>query len=336
MLMSVSAPRRTISFFSAWKEPATAKPENTLDDPPSLQLHKERLRRRTKEPIPGVNRPEELKHLHVPEPIRHEFMVDHPLKTSDLESLDIYPTAHREPGSISDRIALATVKLLRKPTDWFFKKKYVHRAVMLETVAAVPGMVGAMLRHLKSLRLMQHDGGWISHLLHEAENERMHLMTWMRLCQPNLFDRVLVCSVQFVFFDLFFLFYLASPRTAHRLVGYLEEEAIISYTAFLKEIDEGRIPNVKAPEIAVKYWNLDPATATLRDVVLAVRADEALHRDVNHYFSDRLLLKKEDLHQDLHTADWKSNQAHRKLQMPHTTQDADKVFHKSAATSSYH
>jgi ubiquinol oxidase len=29
-----------------------------------------------------------------------------------------------------------------------------------------------------------------------------------------------------------------------------------------------------------------PADATLRDVVLVVRADEANHRDVNHYFAD--------------------------------------------------
>lgn len=42
--------------------------------------------------------------------------------------------------------------------------------------APVPGMVGAMQRHLRSLRKMTHDGGFISHLLHEAENERMHLM----------------------------------------------------------------------------------------------------------------------------------------------------------------
>jgi ubiquinol oxidase len=31
-----------------------------------------------------------------------------------------------------------------------------------------------------------------------------------------------------------------------------------------------------------------PATATLRDVVLVVRADEAHHRDVNHGFADTL------------------------------------------------
>jgi len=45
--------------------------------------------------------------------------------------------------------------------------------------------------------------------------------------------------------------------------------------------------NVPAPEIAKQYWKL-PANATLRDVVLAVREDEAGHRDVNHGFANEL------------------------------------------------
>jgi len=70
-------------------------------------------------------------------------------------------------------------------------------------------------------------------------------------------------------------------------VGYFEEEAVISYTHYLKEIDEGRSANVSAPEIAKRYWKL-PDNATLRDVVLVVRADEAHHRDVNHGFASEL------------------------------------------------
>ena len=71
------------------------------------------------------------------------------------------------------------------------------------------------------------------------------------------------------------------------IVGYFEEEAVISYTHYLAEIDEGRSPNVPAPEIAKRYWGL-PANASLRDVVLVVRADEAHHRDVNHGFANEL------------------------------------------------
>jgi ubiquinol oxidase len=81
----------------------------------------------------------------------------------------------------------------------------------------------------------------------EAENERMHLFTWMRLIRPSLFDRALVYSVQALFFNSYFFIYLFFPRTAHRFVGYLEEEAVKSYTAFIEEIDSGRIENVPAP-----------------------------------------------------------------------------------------
>ncbi|MCS4306745.1 hypothetical protein M2404_001068 [Rheinheimera pacifica] len=39
--------------------------------------------------------------------------------------------------------------------------------------------------------------------------------------------------------------------------------------------------------MAIEYWQL-PADARLRDVVIAVRADEAGHRDVNHDFANQL------------------------------------------------
>jgi len=44
---------------------------------------------------------------------------------------------------------------------------------------------------------------------------------------------------------------------------------------------------VPAPATARHYWKM-PDDATLRDVVLLVRADEAHHRDVNHGFADEL------------------------------------------------
>lgn len=84
--------------------------------------------------------------------------------------------------------------------------------------------------------------------------------------------------------ELFFVIYVFFPRTAHRIVGYFEEEAVYSYTEYLKEIDEGRTPNIPAPKIAIDYWKLEK-NATLRDVIIAVRADEANHRDVNHRFA---------------------------------------------------
>ena len=203
------------------------------------------------------------------------------------EEHDAEPTVHHQPGGFSDQFALAFTKLLRFFADTFFAKRYGHRAIVLETVAAVPGMVGAMFTHLTSLRRMKDDDGWIRTLLEEAENERMHLMTFIEIAQPTLFERLVILAAQWVFLALFSLLYLFSSKTAHRVVGYFEEEAVISYTLYLREIDEGRSPNIPAPAIARHYWQL-PDDATLRDVVLVVRADEAHHRDVNHGFASKL------------------------------------------------
>ena len=191
--------------------------------------------------------------------------------------------AHYQPRNFSDRVALIFTKMLRLFADFFFKKRYGHRAVILETVAAVPGMVAGMLNHLKSLRKMQEGRGWIKILLDEAENERMHLMTFINIAKPSAFERFLVIFVQGVFFNLYFFMYLISPRTCHRIVGYFEEQAIISYTEYLEEIDSGNIENIPAPKIAIDYWNLSKF-AKLRDVIIAVRNDEMGHRDVNHEF----------------------------------------------------
>lgn len=183
---------------------------------------------------------------------------------------------------------MAITKVLRFFADRFFAKRYGHRAVVLETVAAVPGMVGGMLNHLKSLRKMQGDRGWIRTLLDEAENERMHLMTFIAVAKPSLIERLIVLVAQGVFFNAFFVLYLLAPKTAHRLVGYFEEEAVVSYTDYLRQIDAGKVPNGPAPQIAIDYWRLAP-DARLRDVVIAVRADEAGHRDVNHQFAETLI-----------------------------------------------
>ena len=194
---------------------------------------------------------------------------------------------HHEAESFSDYFALVCTKFLRVFADTFFAGRYGHRAVVLETVAGVPGMVGGTLQHLKSLRRIENDQGWIKTLLDEAENERMHLMTFIEIAKPNTFERFLIILAQGIFYNLFFLLYLLSSKTAHRLVGYFEEEAVYSYTEYLQGIQEGKYENIPAPQIAIDYWHLKK-DARLSDVVIAVREDEMNHRDVNHYFSNQL------------------------------------------------
>ncbi len=198
---------------------------------------------------------------------------------------------HHKPKNLSDRVAYGFTKFLRFLADAFFRKKYGHRAVVLETVAAVPGMVAGMLLHLKSLRKMEDDKGWIKILLDEAANERMHLMTFIEIAKPTFLERLIIMIAQFIFIMMYMIIFILSQRTAHRIVGYFEEEAVISYTEYLNELENGQINDQPAPEIAINYWNL-PLHSTLKDVVKVIRDDEAGHRDVNHSFATILDVRK--------------------------------------------
>lgn len=204
----------------------------------------------------------------------------------DKAATDEQESRHK-PNCISDHVAYAFVKCLRFFADTFFAKRYGHRAVVLETVAAVPGMVAGLLQHLRALRQIRDDKGWIKELLEEADNERMHLMTFIEVAQPNAFERFIIMITQAIFYNFYFFLYLFTPTIAHRVVGYFEEEAVVSYTQYLAEIDSGRHENIAAPKIAREYWNMAD-DATLRDVVIQVRADEAVHRDRNHHFAKAL------------------------------------------------
>ena len=198
----------------------------------------------------------------------------------------------RHPENFSDYVALSITKILRFFADTFFSRRYGHRAVVLETVAGVPGMVAGMWIHLKCLRKMTHDRGGIKTLLDEAENERMHLMTFIEIAQPNWFERALILLAQGVFWHFYFILYIFFPRTAHRLVGYFEEEAVISYTSYLEQVESNPSLNVNAPQIAIDYWKLK-SDAKLEDVIKAVRNDEAGHAKVNHSLADTIDEDKE-------------------------------------------
>lgn len=148
-------------------------------------------------------------------------------------------------------------------------------------------MVGGMLRHLRSLRRLKRDNGWIETLLEESYNERMHLLTFMKMCEPGWFMKTFILGAQGVFFNALFVSYLISPKITHRFVGYLEEEAVHTYTRCIREIEEGKLPkwsdpNFQIPDIAVTYWHMPEGKRTMKDLIYYIRADEAVHRGVNH------------------------------------------------------
>lgn len=182
---------------------------------------------------------------------------------------------------LSDKFARGQTMFFRFFADAFFAKRYGHRAVVLETVAGVPGMVAGMWIHLKSLRQMKTGyGPIIRELLAEAENERMHLMFFIEIAKPNWLERALILSAQAIFWNYYFIFYVFFPKTAHKMVHYFEEEAVSSYTNYLALIEDGQIEDVPAPQIAIEYYNLPPGSK-LSDMVKCVRADEQHHADVN-------------------------------------------------------
>ena len=187
---------------------------------------------------------------------------------------------------IRNALAMGMTKFFRFFADTFFAKRYGHRAVVLETVAGVPGMVAGMWLHFKSLRKMKTGfGPDIREMLAEAENERMHLMFFIEIAKPNFFERLLVVLSQIIFMIFYFIIYIISYRLAHRMIGYFEEEAVRSYTDYLAMVESGQVENVPAPQLAIDYYKMKK-DAKLSDLIKCVRADEEHHSKVNHRYAD--------------------------------------------------
>ena len=187
---------------------------------------------------------------------------------------------------LRNALAMGMTKFFRFFADTFFAKRYGHRAVVLETVAGVPGMVAGMWLHFKSLRKMKTGfGPDIREMLAEAENERMHLMFFIAIAKPNFFERLLVVLAQIIFMVFYFIIYVISYRLAHRMIAYFEEEAVRSYTDYLAMVENGEVENVPAPQLAIDYYKMKK-NARLSDLIKYVRADEEHHSKVNHKYAD--------------------------------------------------
>ena len=103
------------------------------------------------------------------------------------------------PKDVRDKVAKYLVHLMAESADFLFKERYGHRAIVLETIAAVPGLIGGFFQHLKSLRFIRDDHHWIRTLLDEAENERMHLLIYNEITRPTRFERFMIIVIQFIF-----------------------------------------------------------------------------------------------------------------------------------------
>lgn len=135
---------------------------------------------------------------------------------------------HRDPRTFSDKVSYRGIQFVRGSFDLVtgYKKpktddineyagtryemtelKWLTRVIFLESIAGVPGFVASFIRHLHSLRLLRRDKAWIDTLLDEAYNERMHLLTFIKLGKPSWFTRSIIYVGQGVFANIFFLCY---------------------------------------------------------------------------------------------------------------------------------
>ncbi len=194
---------------------------------------------------------------------------------------------HHVPETLADRFAYAVARGMTTLAGALFGRRYGDRATVIETVAAVPAMVAATLLHLKCLRRMIDDRGWVRTFMDEAENQRFHLMSFVAIERPRAWERLLIVLGQGIFYNAYFLLYLISGRAAHRLAGYLAEQSVRGYSQYLERIEAGDLEDAGAPAAAIGYWNLAP-DAHLSDMIIAMREDEAIHRDIHHAFADAL------------------------------------------------
>lgn len=224
-----------------------------------------------------------------------EKFITHPLFPHPIftdQECKLVHIEHRPPVTLSDKIALYTIRFTRSSFDFVTRynksineQKWLTRVIFLEAIAGVPGSVAAFLRHLHSIRLLKRDKAWIETLLDEAYNERMHLLTFIKIGKPSWFTRTFIYISQGIFTNVFFFMYLLNPKICHRAVGYLEEEAVITYTHLIDELQKNnlkKLNDIKIPKISWQYWTELNENSTFLDLVMRIRADEAKHREVNH------------------------------------------------------
>jgi len=199
------------------------------------------------------------------------------------------------PQTIGERVLQATVRFAYHSFNFVTGYNAVdppvsaigYRLIILESVAGVPGMLGGMFRHFRSLRELERDHGFIFTLLEEAENERMHLIVCMSFFEAGPVTRAVVQVAQVAMTPFLTALYVMRPQYLHRFVGYLEETAVHTYTNIVKMTDTPGTQlnqawkDVPAPKAAIDYWKMSE-DAKWVDCLNRMLADESHHRDVNH------------------------------------------------------
>ncbi len=247
-----------------------------------LSQHKHPLHIPKVDVLPGDHKGRLMNHIWSDEEIETRLSNLHvhtPVTTSDKVMHTLMRTAYHSFNFLTNYKPENTPV---KSVEW--------RLIILESVAGVPGFLAAGMRHFHSLRVLKRDHGWIHTLLEEAENERMHLLTVLKMFEAGPTTRFLVITAQYVMTPLLWMIYTIKPKAMHRFVGYLEETACETYANIIHQVETPGTPlhkewaELAAPDIAKGYWHLKEDARWL-DVLKCIFADEANHRDVNHTFA---------------------------------------------------
>ncbi|KAJ3105334.1 hypothetical protein HDU97_008231 [Phlyctochytrium planicorne] len=143
---------------------------------------------------------------------------------------------------------------LPKP-QFLSSNSWFRRFIFLETLSSVPGFMGSMIRHIRSLKSLQDDKGWIPTLLDDTENHRAHLMSWMMVGKPGAIMTTCVVITQGLFYQSFFVVYAVSQQTVHRFLTFVAEDSVKTYTICLEDVENGKIQDWKnrpAPKQAIE------------------------------------------------------------------------------------
>eukprot|EP00760_Papus_ankaliazontas_P011346 PhM_4_TR14726/c0_g1_i1/m.78878/K17893/AOX1, AOX2; ubiquinol oxidase len=209
------------------------------------------------------------------------------MTTAQHETCNI---VHHVPTTPGDYFALGLVRVIRAIANMSYRDRYIHRCFPLVALGPALPLASAAAHQLRTtLSMRKYDDAFNERclkLLEEAHNKQMHYATLCEFTSLTTGDRVLTTLAQFFCSCFFWLFSFLFPRVACRTLAYMAEEATVTLTHFVNDIDAGRIADIPTTTLCNEYWEMPPET-TLRDAVLRMRTDVMVTRDWNHHLANQ-------------------------------------------------
>lgn len=159
------------------------------------------------------------------------------------------------------------------------------KALVLETLAAIPAIVIGAIRALRAQR-RRTDDALVRDCATEADNEHAHMLAFAAITELTWVDRLVVVMGQPVLAAAFALLHTVSERAAHRLCGHFEEEAMRTYAHHRAAVAAGR-PDPVLGAFACERWSL-PMGSRLSALLPILEQEESEHGRRHHEVADAL------------------------------------------------